>query len=274
MTPADERLQPDPFTPGAFRVMFGGTAQSYVDPSDPERLEFEYVQRLCEALGATVLARPDGERVRVIHLGGAGMTIPRWVETRRPHTAQIVCEPDADLVAEVRRKVPLPRLSGIKIREVGGREGLAAMPVDYADAVVLDAYADAHVPAELTTGEFLDEASSRLRQGGLFAANVTDKAPFYWAKRFVGGVAERWASVAVSAEAAVWKGRRFGNLVVLASNAPLPTDDLARTAARAVFPYRVMAGRELRRWIGGAQAWSDADASSSPEPPGGKGWFS
>lgn len=269
-----DRLRPDPFTPGAFRVQFGDTAQSYVDPADPGRLEFEYVQRLCEALEHTLLTRPDAERLRVVHIGGAGMTIPRWVEHRRPHTAQIVLEPDADLVAEVRRKLPLPRGSGIKVREVGGREGVAAMPADYADGIILDAYADAHVPAELTTAEFLDAVAATLRPGGLFAANVTDKAPFFWARRFVAGVAGRWASVVASAEPAVWKGRRFGNLVVLASAAPLPEDELERAARRSAFSYRLLAGRELRRWLGGAQPWSDADAAPSPEPPGGRSWFS
>lgn len=269
-----DRLQPDPFTPGAFRVLFGDTAQSYVDPADPERLEFEYVQRLCEALAVTVLARPAEERVRVVHIGGGGLTIPRWVEHRRPHTAQIVLEPDADLTAEVRRKLPLPRGSGIKVREAGGREGLAVMPPSYADAVILDAYADAHVPAELTTEEFLDEVAVRLRAGGLFAANVTDRAPFGWAKRFVSGVTARWASVLVSAEPATWKGRRFGNLVVLAAAGALPEAALARQAQQAVFPYRVIGGRELRRWLGGAQPWTDADAAGSPEPPGGSSWYS
>lgn len=269
-----DRLTPDRGTPGAFSVLFGDTAQSYVDPADPYRLEFEYVQRLTEALDATILRRPDDERLRVVHIGGAGLTIPRWVEARRPHTAQIVLEPDAELTAEVRRKLPLPRGSGIKVREVGGREGIVAMPPDYADAVVLDAFADAHVPAELTTAEFLNEVRPRLRAGGLFAANITDSAPFYWAKRFVGGVGQRWASVLVSAEPAVWKGRRFGNLIVLASDAPLPAADLERTAARAAFPYRFLGGRELRRWLGGAQSWSDADAQPSPEPPGGRSWFS
>lgn len=269
-----ERLVPDPHTPGAFQVQFGPTAQSYVDPSDPERLEFEYVQRIAEALDATVLRRPDEHRVRVVHLGGAGLTIPRWVEARRPHTAQIVCEPDADLTEEVRRKLPLPRNSGIKVRAVGGREGIEAMPPDYADAVVLDAFAGAQVPAELATAEFLDAVALRLRSGGLFAANVTDKAPFYWAKRFVGGVLERWPSVAVSAEPATWKGRRFGNLVVLGSTATLPVTTLQDAARTSVFAYRLSHGRELRRWTGGAQPWTDADAEPSPPPPGGASWFS
>lgn len=122
------RVEADPFNPGAFRVMAGDTAQSWVDPADPLRLEFEYVQRICEALDATVLARPADERVRVVHLGGAGLTIPRYVAARRPRTAQIVCEPDADLIEEVRRVMPLPKQSGIKVRTIDGRAGLAAMP--------------------------------------------------------------------------------------------------------------------------------------------------
>lgn len=254
--------------------MFGATAQSYVDPNDPERLEFEYVQRICEALDATVLTAAEGVRVRVVHVGGAGLTIPRWVEARRPRTAQIVCEPDTELTEEVRRKLPLARNSGIKVRALGGREGIAAMPVDYADAIVLDAYADARVPAELATGEFFDEVAPRLRPDGVFIANIADKAPFYWAKRFVAGVAARWSSVAVSAEPSVWKGRRYGNLVVVASRTALPVDELSERAHRAAFAYRVSAGRELRRWLGGASEWLDADEQPSPGPPGGASWFS
>lgn len=252
------------------------TSQSYVDPGDPLRLEFEYVGRICEALDAVVWAgavRPDdARRPRVVHIGGAGMTIPRWVEARHPRTAQIVLEPDSDLVAEVRRKLPLPRNSGIKVRELPGREGIAAMPADYTDAVVLDAFVGSRVPASLSTAEFFEELRLRLRPGGLFATNIADKAPFGWTKRFVAGVAERWSSVVVCAEPAIWKGRRYGNLVVFAGDA-LPLTELARLAAHAVFPQTLISGRELRRWLGGAQPWTDADAQDSAAPPGGRGWF-
>ena len=71
------RIEADPFHVGAFTVMAGDTAQSWVVPDDPLHLEFEYVQRICEALDATVLARPEQERLRLVHLGGGGLTIPR-----------------------------------------------------------------------------------------------------------------------------------------------------------------------------------------------------
>ncbi len=249
--------------------MFGTTAHSWVDPVDPLRIEFEYVERLVEALEATVLARPPDDHVRVVHVGGGGLTIPRYVAARRPRTAQIVLEPDADLTMEVRRRAPLPPRSGIRVRPVDGRAGIAAMPLDYADALVLDAFDGARVPADLVSAEFLADARARCRAGALFAANVSDRAPFGWAKRFVAGVRAEFTHVLVNAETAVWKGRRFGNLIVLSSDAPLP-EAVHRLPAIPVTPYRGIAGRELVRWLGGAQPFADTDATPSPAPP--LGW--
>ena len=268
-----ERLTRDPHQPGAYRVMFGATAQSWVDPADPEHLEFEYVQRITEALDLTVLTRSAEERVRVVHLGGAAMTIPRWVAARRPHTAQVVCEPDADLTAEVRRTVPLPPRSGIKVRDVDGRSGVAAMPDDWFDALVLDAFDGSSVPADLVTEEFWADCARVARDGAVVIANITDRAPFGWSKRAVAGVRGPFRHVTVSAEAAVWKGRRFGNLVVVASAAPLPIADLEQRAHRAAFPYQLLHDKALTRWLGGAMPYSDADAAPSPGAPGGRSWF-
>jgi len=267
------RVERDPFHPGAFRVMAGDTAQSWVAAAAPLRLEFEYVQRITEALDATVLRRPPEERVRVVHLGGGGLTIPRWVEARRPHSAQVVCEPDADLVDDVRRLIPLQRNSGIKVRVVDGRTGVAFIPPDYVDALVLDAFDGPRVPPDLATQEFLADVAPRLRPGAVFVANVTDRAPFAWSRRFVAGVRGVLRRVVVSAETAVWKGRRFGNLVVVASDAPLPEAELAARAARAAFPYRMLAGREVASWVGDAAPLTDAEAAASPVPRRGP-WFS
>ncbi len=253
--------------------MFGDTAQSWVDPADPLHLEYEYVQRVAEALDATVLARDPGERVRIVHLGGAAMTIPRWVAARRPHTAQVVCEPDVALTAEVRRMLPLPPQSGIKVRDVDGRSGVAGMPDAWLDALVLDAFDGSSVPGGLVTAEAWDEVVRVSRPGAVVVANLTDRAPFGWAKRAVAGIRSRFRHAVVSAEAAVWKGRRFGNLVVVASEAPLPVAELEANARRAAFPYQLLADRALHRWLGGAQPFSDAAPQDSPPAPGGRSWF-
>lgn len=269
-----DRVVPDRDIPGAFAVRFGGTSQSFVDPARPDFLAYEYVQHIAMALDHTVLAAPAGARLRVVHIGGAAMSLPRWVAWRRPETAQIVLEPDAELTAEVRRKVPLPPRSGIKVRDVDGRAGIALMPSDYADVVILDAFDGSRVPGELVTAEAFD-AIARVGRGSRVAiCNVTDRAPFDWSKRVAAGLAARWRHVVVGAEAPVLKGKRFGNLVLVASATRADVRGMRRVSATLPFGYRWLDGDELASWIGGAAPFTDSDAKPSPEPSGSKVWFS
>ena len=60
------------------------------------------------------------------------------------------------------------------------------------------------------------------------------------------------------AEASVLRGRRRGNLVILASDQPLPEAALGRAAAGDPFPARVVAGEDLRRFAAGAPVVTDA----------------
>lgn len=267
-----KRLERDPQHPSAYLVLHGRTEQSWVDPDDPTRLEFEYVQRIAEVLEETALARPESERIRVVHVGGGGLTLPRYVAAVRPHTAQVVLEPDTEMTEKVRSQLPLPRQSGIKIRPEDGRTGIAKLPDECADVVIVDAFAGASVPAELATTDFFADVARALRPGGLMVMNLTDQAPFGWARRCLAGIVDTYPEVAVSAEVPVWKGRRFGNLVAVAGTG-LPTQAIERRLSRAGFPYRLVWGRELSRWLGGATAFSGTDAEASPSPAWSRGWF-
>lgn len=263
---SDPRLVPDPDHPGAWFVRVDGTDQSWVDPDDPTRLEFDYLQRIADVIDAAAFPR---ERLRVIHLGGAGMSLARYVAHTRPTSPQIVCEPDASLTEAVRSVVPLPKRSGIKVRPVDARSGVAAMPDDYADVVILDAFAGARVPAELTTTEFFDDVARILRPAGTFVINITDHTPFAYSRR-VAATAASLGDVLVSAEPATLRGRRFGNIIVtVRRGAALPAVELARAAAGSVFPYRLLYGDHVERWIGGARPFTDLDAEPSPTPPDG-----
>lgn len=259
-----ERVVPDPDRPGAWYVRIGPSEQSHVDPDHPEVLEFDYMQRIAEAIDAYA---PAGQRLRVVHVGGAGMTLPRYVAATRPTSAQVVLEPDVGLTEEVRAKVPLPRRSGIKVRPVDGRAGIAAMPDDYADVIVLDAFNEARVPGALVTVEFLADVARVLAPDGLFLANITDAGTLDWARRAAAGVRDTWTHAVVSAEPSTWRGRRFGNLVVHGSHAPIPVGPLARAAASAAFAYRLVDGDELDRWLTGVRPFTDAYAHDSPPPP-------
>jgi hypothetical protein len=65
----------------------------------------------------------------------------------------------------------------------------------------------------------------------------------------------------------VFRRRRFGNLVLAASRAPLPLAELQRTAAGSMFPQRVLAGDELDAFTASAAPLTDADPMRSPIPP-------
>ncbi|MGD7733070.1 spermidine synthase [Propionibacteriaceae bacterium G57] len=262
---------PDPDVPGAFVVRVGGADQSWLDPADPTRLEFDYVQRIAAHVDAHA---PAGERLRVVHIGGAGMTLARYVAHTRPTSPQIVCEPDEQLTAAVRERAPLPRNSGVKVRPVDGRTGLAAMPDDYADLIIVDAFVGMVVPAGLVSVEAFAEYRRVLHTGGTVVLNVTDKLPFDWTRRVLAALRLYFPHRTMSAEPSTLRGRRKGNLVIAGSTAPLPVDDLAREASRAVFSYRLMSGDVLDSMIGGAQPMHDATAQDSPHNPADNAyWF-
>lgn len=265
-------IVPDHIHTGAFVVRTGVTEQSWIDLEDPTRIEFEYVRRIVEALHATVLARPPGRRIRVVHVGGGGLSLPRYVAAVRPQTAQIVLEPDSALVAAVRERLPLPRNSGIKIRELGGRAGVAAMPDGYADALIVDAFRGAVVPGELATTEWFGELARVVRDDGVMIMNLGDRAPFDWGRRCLAGMASAFRQVAVSAEIPVWKGRRYGNLVAVATLGSLPLSELERDLARTAFPYRLIAVGGLTTWLGSAAPFTDGDTADSVDPVA-HGWL-
>ncbi|WP_308291327.1 fused MFS/spermidine synthase [Mumia sp. zg.B21] len=263
-------LVPEPGHHGSFTLRVGGAAQSHVDLGDPTRLVFEYVQRIADTLDHL---RPPPERLTIIHVGGAGLTLPRYVAATRPQSAQVVLEPDTALTAYVRERLPLPPRSGIKVRPVDGRTGLAALRDAYADVVVLDAFAGPVVPAELTTVEAFAEVSRTLRPGGVLLGNLADQAPFAYLRRVVAAARGTFPEVVVSAEPATLRGRRHGNLLLVAGRDALPLGELRRRAASSPFPYRILGGADLSSALGGGEPFTDDDSSPSPGPPGGATFF-
>ena len=204
---------------GGVTVVVDGQPQSHVALADPLLLAFDYVAHLAlviDVLGPVLAPKP----LRCTHIGGAAMTLPRWVQATRPGSPQIVLEPDAALTAEVRARLPLPRGHRIRVRPVGGLEGVAALAEASADVVVLDAYARGRVPAELVTVEFFASVCRVLAPGGLLAANLADEPGLRHTARVVAGIREAGlGEVVLVASHEVFKGRRFGNVVVAARRA-------------------------------------------------------
>jgi spermidine synthase len=251
---------------GSWQLLLDGVPQSHVDLVDPTHLEFEYVRRIGHVLD---LVGEPGEPLDVVHLGGGALTLPRYVAVTRPGSAQRVMELDERLTELVRSRLPLPRGARIRVRGIDARAGLAALPPASADVVVVDVFAGARTPAHLTTVEFATDVTRVLRPGGTTVWNVSDGPPLRFARAEAATLAAVFAHVALVAEPGTFRGRRFGNLVAVASDAELPVAPLTRRCAGDPMPARVVDGELLRVFIGQMAPITDAEAQPSPEPPAG-----
>ncbi len=255
----------DPDRPRAWTLLVDGTAQSHVDLDDPTHLEFEYVRRIAHVVD---LIAPAGAPLRVLHLGGGAWTLPRYVAATRPGSVQRVVEIDGALAGLVAARLPADG-SGIEVT-VGDARAVLARTHGPLDLVVLDVFAGARTPAHLTTREFLADIARVLAPGGVLAANVADGAaapgaPLPFARGQFAAAATAFGELAAVASPAVWHGRRFGNVVLLASDAELP--DLTRRAAADPFPARVLGPAEVSALA--TTAPTDRTATPSPMPPSG-----
>jgi spermidine synthase len=259
-------LLADSDRPRAWTLLLDGVPQSHVDLDDPGYLDFEYVRRLGHVAD---LAASPGRPLQALHLGGGGLTLPRYIASTRPRSTQQVVEVDAALVELVRRRLPLDRTWRIRIRTGDAREVLSRAPEDAFDLVVCDVYAGSRTPAHLTSAEFVALAARVLRPGGLLAANVADGAPLGFARAQAATLRAVLPEVCLIADPAVLRGRRFGNLVLVGGRIPPPVAELTRLAAGDPFPGRVVYGLELTKFIAGAVPVTDATARPSPKPPPG-----
>lgn len=256
------KLMPDIDRERAWLLTVDGAPQSYVDLDAPEHLEFEYVQRLGHVLD--VIA--DG--VDVVHLGGGALTLPRYLAVTRPGCRQHVVEFDRGLLELVVERLPLPE-GDFTLHAADAREWLGAAPDASADVVVADVFGGSRVPAQVASTGYVREVDRVLRPDGVYLANLADAAPFGFLRSQLAGFAEVFEELALVAEPAVLRGRRFGNAVLIASHRPLDLPALARRTASDAFPARVEHGPGLRKLIGDARPVRDADAVASPEPPEG-----
>jgi spermidine synthase len=255
-------LVQDPDRASAWTLLIDGAPQSHVDLVDPTHLEFEYVRRMASAID---LLAPARHPLRVLHLGGGALTLPRYVAATRPGSVQRVVEVDGPLVELVRRSLPWDPRVKVRVRVGDAREAVTGARDGGYDVVVVDVFAGARTPAHLTSVEFVREVARVLAPGGRLIANVADGGPLTFARAEVATIRAVLPQACLIADAAVLRGRRFGNLVVLAGRTPLPVDELVRRAAGDWFPGRVET--DLDRFTGGARPLTDVDATPSPTPP-------
>lgn len=259
-------LVPDRERPHAWTLLLDGAPQSHVDLDDPSYLSFEYQRRLGHVID---LAAPPGRPLQVVHLGGGALTLARYIAAGRPRSTQQVVEIDAPLVQLVRRELPLDPQARIRVRSADARAGLGKVQDGWADLVIADVFSGARTPAHLTSAEFLAEVRRVLRPGGQYAANLADGPPLAHLRGQIATADSLFPELALAADPTVWRGRRFGNAILVASDLPIAVAELTRRVASDPHPGRVEHGRALADFTGGAAVVTDADAAPSPAPPPG-----
>jgi spermidine synthase len=259
-------IMPDRDRPNGWTLFIDGVPQSHVDLDDPTYLEFEYMRRLASVVDSVA---PPGEPLRALHLGGGALTLPRYVAATRPGSRQRVVERDAALITLVRRVLPLPRQANLRVRTADARAAVEGTSTHSFDLVVGDVYRGAQMPGTVASVQFAEQVARVLAPGGCYMVNIADLPPLAFARVQAATLRAAFAEVCVIAETGLLRGRRYGNVVLAATNPPgrLPVAALTAAALRDAFPARVLHGASLNRFISGARPMSDTTAEDSPKPP-------
>ncbi len=166
------RIVADDDRPGGRSLLLDRLRHAHVDLDDPTHLEIRYV-RLLAAASDTL---PDGP-IDVLHVGGGGFSMPRWLTATRPGSTHTVLELDTELVDIARDELGLDDAGAMEILTGDARLHLPGLDTNGYDLVIGDAFGGDAVPWHLTTLEVMTELRRALRPDGVFAMNVIDRSP-------------------------------------------------------------------------------------------------
>ncbi|WP_141269196.1 spermidine synthase [Kocuria varians] len=266
-------LQRDPYVPGAWLLRVNGVPSSHIVPERPDQLEFEYMRWFSTVLEEHVSAHLDPTALRVLHLGGGACTMARYLGWRYPQARQVVVELDAALATLVREWLDLPRAPLLRIRPGEARAVTGSLTEGSRDVVIRDVFAGEQTPGHLRTVEFARCVDRVMAPDGLYLLNVGDTRNLKGTRAEVAALLEVFEHVAAVADPAMLKGRRYGNVVLAASHAPLPAAGSADAAALGrellggSLPAQYKDTAWCRELAADAHPWHDKPADPVPEGP-------
>lgn len=263
----------DPDRPDRVTLYVNGVPSSGLDLSDPGFLDFEYMQQMA----AVIDVLPAGP-LRALHLGAAGSALARYVEHERPDSRQLGVDLDARLVELVREWFALPRSPLLRLRADDAGRALAGVRPDSFDIVIRDVFAGDLTPGHLLGTRFARAARRALRPGGVLLLNCADRPPLTVARRELASLAEAFGPsaapsgrLAAIAEPAILKGRRYGNVVLVAvrdgtDHTDLRVPALGRALRTLAVPATLLAGEDATRFAGTAAALETAPEPATTAP--------
>lgn len=206
-----------------------------------------------------------GEGLAALHLGGGAAALPRALQHAMPALRQRVVELEPALVELVAEGAPLP--DRIEMVVADGRAALERVSQPVA-LVTLDVFGAGRVPAAFTTVECFAAARAALVPGGTLVVNSADGPPLGFVRGQIATLQAVFEHVALISTGSTLAGARHSNLVLVASDAPLPVDDIRERVRVGPPPAAVVHGQRLARFVAdtSAQPVRDATAVDSPAP--------
>ena len=265
------QLSKDRFTASGVVLSVDGIAQSQVNPEDPTDLQFEYIRRIGHLVD---LFRTAQQPITAVHLGAGALSVPRYIAHTRPGSRSQVIEWEQELVELVREHIPWNSSWSIRVRYGDARETLSSLPsglMGAADLVLVDLFSGSSTPGHLTTLEFYEEIRPLLRPDGLVVINVVDGRPQDFTRAQCRTLREAFGFVGLSGESGVVRGRRFGNVVLVATRQPQEPAWWGSLQRLGPHPTSVLSGASLDRFI--AHAPLQTDDQRLPSPQLGQGFF-
>jgi spermidine synthase len=248
------RVVADPARDSGRVLMLDTLRHSYVDLDDPTHLEFEYVRAIA---AVSDVIPPAGQPLSALHIGGGGLTLPRYLAEVRPGTESLVVEVDPGVVAIDRAQLALETSEQLRVRVADGRVALAEEEPGVRRLVVGDAFGGMSVPWQLTTREALELVDAAMTDDGVYAVNLIDHPPLRFVRAELATLRDVFPHVLLLARAPVLAGEDGGNLVAVASRSPLPTDRIETALAGHGLAWHLAEGAELDEFVGDARLLTD-----------------
>lgn len=187
---ADRNVE-DP-RPGGRSLILDQLRHAHVDLDDPTFLDIRYIRLLANATAS----QPEGP-LRVLHIGGGGFSLPRYISAVRPGSTNVVLELDDQLVDIARDQLGLTEADNLDIRTGDARLHLDELPTNGFDLIIGDAFAGSSVPWHLTTVEVMSEVDRLLDTDGLYVMNVIDGGDNRYARAQLNTLGEVFSDLGV-----------------------------------------------------------------------------
>lgn len=241
---------------GGRSLILDQVRHAHVDLDDPTHLELRYAK----LLGAVIDSEPAGA-IDVLHVGGGGFSIPRYVSATRPGSRNVVLELDEGLIAIAEAELGLADVENLEIRIGDARLKLPKLGDEEFDLIVGDAFGGDVVPWALTTREAVAEYARVLSPGGIYVLNLIDGGESKFARAQLATLAEHFQFVGVVLPPD--RSPSLFNQIIVASDEPL--------AEIAIPPAigELLTGQAVADYIGDSDILTDNFAPAEQLKNGG-----